>query len=542
MGRMAIMQNVRPHGALLSDAEKNSKDCKAVTLRNGRELEEVHINIPLVELLQEVAKYEKYIKEVVANKRRWTEFETVPFTKKCNSRVRSKIPPKLKDPGSFTISINIVNIKVGLELCDLGASINLMPTFVFRTLGLGEPRPMTITLQLADQSLAYLDGIIEDVLVKMSMTVDGQEATFDVFKATKLPAYYEELKMIIVVEPELTNAGLDHFLASRDLLETALVYGEDFMIDAEIKECLSILDTSCSYLQANTPFEELDKPESWKKQKPSIEEAPVLKLNPLPPHLRYSFLGSGDTLPVILSAHLIDVQVEHVLRKLRDRIRALGWSITYIRGISSSYCMHKILLEEDSKPSVEFQRRLNPIMEEVVKKEIMISLEDQEKTTFKVPYSMYFPALHDGYFHRYGGKLYGEGIVLGHKISSEGIEVHKVKIEAIEKLPPPVSVWGVRSFLGHVGFYRRFIKYFSKVANPMCKLLEKDVKFVFNKACLTTFDELKKRLVSAPIIIAPDWSLSFILMCDASDFAMGAVLGQKRDKIFSSYLLCQQDT
>ncbi|XP_059310171.1 uncharacterized mitochondrial protein AtMg00860-like [Lycium ferocissimum] len=125
-----------------------------------------------------------------------------------------------------------------------------------------------------------------------------------------------------------------------------------------------------------------------------------------------------------------------------------------------------------------------------------------------------------------------EGIVLGHKISSKGIEVDKAKIEAIEKLPPPVSVRGVRSFLGYTGFYRRFIKDFSKVANPMCKLLEKNMKFVFNEACLTAFDELKRRLVLAPIIIAPDWSLPFILMCDASDFAVGAVLGQKRDKIF----------
>ncbi|XP_059310015.1 uncharacterized protein LOC132061175 [Lycium ferocissimum] len=167
MGRMTLYANVGPPGALPSDTEKNSKECKAVTLRNGRELEEVHINILLVELLQEVPKYAKYIKDVVANKWRWTEFETVALTEECSSRVRSKISPKLKDPGSFTISITIGNIEVGLALCDLGASINLMPTSVFRTLGLGEPRPTIITLQLADRSLAYPDGIIEDVLVKV---------------------------------------------------------------------------------------------------------------------------------------------------------------------------------------------------------------------------------------------------------------------------------------------------------------------------------------------------------------------------------------
>ncbi|XP_060202541.1 uncharacterized protein LOC132630965 [Lycium barbarum] len=130
-------------------------------------LKHVHINIPLVELLQEVSKYAKYIKDVVANKRHWTEFETVALTEECSSIARSKIPLKLKDPGSFTISITIGNNEVGLALCDLGASINLMPTPVFRTLALGEPRPIIVTLQLADRSLAYLDCIIEDVLVKV---------------------------------------------------------------------------------------------------------------------------------------------------------------------------------------------------------------------------------------------------------------------------------------------------------------------------------------------------------------------------------------
>ncbi|XP_060177712.1 uncharacterized protein LOC132607635 [Lycium barbarum] len=505
--------------------------------------------------------------------------------------------------------------------------------------------------------LATVDTVIRVRDGKMSMTVNGQEATFDVFKATRLPAHYEDLKMISVVEPELTNAELDHFLASRDPLETTLVYREDLMIDAEVEECLSILDTSCAYLRAHTPFEELDRPESWKKPKPSIEEAPVLELKPLPPHLRYAFLGSGDTLPVILSAYLNDVQVERVLRVLRDRIRALGWSIADIRGISSSFCMHKILLEEGSKPSIECQRRLNPIMKEVKEgitvveneknelvsqrtvtgwricidyrkmnnatrkdhfplpfmdqmldrlaghdyycfldgysgyNQIMIALEDQEKTTFTCPYGTFafrrmpfglcnapgtfqrcmmaiFTDMVENYvevfmddFSVFGDSfddclnhldavlarceetnlvlnwekchfMVREGIVLGHKISGKGIEVDKAKIEAIERLPPPVSVRGVRSFLGHAGFYRRFIKDFSKVANPLCRLLEKDVKFVFNEACLTTFEELKRRLVSAPIIVAPDWSLPFILMCDASDFAVGAVLGQKRDRIF----------
>ncbi|XP_060177749.1 uncharacterized mitochondrial protein AtMg00860-like [Lycium barbarum] len=120
-----------------------------------------------------------------------------------------------------------------------------------------------------------------------------------------------------------------------------------------------------------------------------------------------------------------------------------------------------------------------------------------------------------------------EGIVLGHKVSKRGLEIDRVKVEVIEKLPPSVSVKGVRSFLGHAGFYRRFIKDFSKISSPMCRLLEKEVKFLFDDVCIKAFEGLKKRLVTAPIIIAPDWNLPFELMCDASDNAVGAVLGQR---------------
>ena len=119
-----------------------------------------------------------------------------------------------------------------------------------------------------------------------------------------------------------------------------------------------------------------------------------------------------------------------------------------------------------------------------------------------------------------------EGIVIGHKISSKGIEVDKSKIETIEKLPPPSSVKAIRSFLGHAGFYRRFIKDFSNIAKPLTKLLEKDVPFYFDQECLEAFNTLKDKLINAPIIIALDWNLPFELMCDARDFAVGAVLGQ----------------
>ncbi|XP_050254823.1 uncharacterized protein LOC126700654 [Quercus robur] len=125
-----------------------------------------------------------------------------------------------------------------------------------------------------------------------------------------------------------------------------------------------------------------------------------------------------------------------------------------------------------------------------------------------------------------------EGIVLGHRVSSKGIEVDRAKIVTIEKLPPAKNVKGIRSFLGHAGFYRRFIKDFSKLSKPLCNLLEKNSAFDFDDVCLQAFNAIKEKLISAPVMIVPDWSQPFEVMCDASDFAIGAVLGQKRDKLF----------
>nr|GFA61820.1 reverse transcriptase domain-containing protein [Tanacetum cinerariifolium] len=127
-----------------------------------------------------------------------------------------------------------------------------------------------------------------------------------------------------------------------------------------------------------------------------------------------------------------------------------------------------------------------------------------------------------------------EGIVLGHKISKKGIEVDKAKIKVISKLPHPTTVKGVRSFLRHAGFYPRFIKDFSKISRPMTHLLEKNSPFIFSNECIQAFRTLKEKLTEAPILIAPNWDQPFELMCDASDYAVGAVLGQRVEKHFRS--------
>ncbi|KAL4369346.1 hypothetical protein GQ457_05G019230 [Hibiscus cannabinus] len=295
-------------------------------------------------------------------------------------------------------------------------------------------------------------------------------------------------------------------------------------------------------------------------------------------------------------------QEERLIATLRQHKEALGWTIADIKGISPTICMHKILLDDNHKPTVDAQRRLNQAMKDVVRKEILkwldagynqiaIAPEDQSKTTFTCPYGTFafrrmpfglcnapatfqrcmtviFSDLNEDCleifmddFSTFGEDfdnclsnlekvlkrcketnlvlnwekchfMVDEGIVLGHKISSKGMEVDKAKIEVISKLPPPTTVKGIRSFLGHAGFYRRFIEDFSKITKPLCSLLEQGRPFEFNENCTKAFNLLKQKLVTAPIVELPDWKLPFELMCDASDYAVGAVLGQRKGKIF----------
>jgi hypothetical protein len=123
-----------------------------------------------------------------------------------------------------------------------------------------------------------------------------------------------------------------------------------------------------------------------------------------------------------------------------------------------------------------------------------------------------------------------EGIVLGHKISEKEIEVDKAKIEVIEQLWPPTNVKEIHSFLGHAGFYQRFIQIFSQIARPLTHLLAKDALFIFTEECLQSFHTLEKALISTPVIQPPEWHPPFEIMRDASDYAVGAVLSQSKGK------------
>nr|GEX49612.1 DNA-directed DNA polymerase [Tanacetum cinerariifolium] len=321
----------------------------------------------------------------------------------------------------------------------------------------------------------------------------------------------------------------------------------------------------------------------------------------LPPHLEYEFLEGDDKLPVRIAKDLSDEEKTALIKVLKSYKRAIAWKLFDIKGINSEFYTHQILMEEDFKPTVQHQRRVNPKIQDVIKKEggfTIVENEENEliltrlvmglrvcidyrklneatrKDHFSLPFidqmlkrlagNEHVSKMYDGYLSQYDrktmevfmddflvfGNSFGtclsylektlkwcedtnlclnwekshfmikEGIVLGHKISKNRMEVDKAKVDVIAKLAHPTTVKGIRSFFSYAGFYRRFIQDFSKIARPITRLLEKDTPFFFSKECVEAFQTLKKKLTEAPILIALDWDLPFELMCDTSDFVI----------------------
>ncbi|KAK4853941.1 hypothetical protein QYF36_016693 [Acer negundo] len=309
----------------------------------------LHINIPFVEALAQMPTYVKFLKDLLSNKRKLEEFEIVALTEKCSAILQNKLPPKLKDPGKFTIPCTIGNSEFSKALIDSGASINLMPYSVSKKLNVGEVKPTHITLQLADRSIKYPRGVMEDVLVKvdnlyfpvdfvilemeedvkihlllgrpflktacalinvkdekMTLRVGDEQVVIDMSKATKRPSDEGDCFRVEVVEPMIQE-----YLRKenpKEPLEVCVVHGvieEDE--DLEVEECAKQLNSlPLRTLRGRFHFEKLGvrKP----KLSPSIEKAPTLELKQLPSHLRYAFLGESSTLSVIISASLSKIE------------------------------------------------------------------------------------------------------------------------------------------------------------------------------------------------------------------------------------------
>nr|GEU67046.1 hypothetical protein [Tanacetum cinerariifolium] len=430
------------------------------------------------------------IKSLIENKEKLSEMARTPLNEHCSAVLLKKLPEKLGDPGKFLIRCDFPGMAECLALADLGASINLMPYSVWKRLSLPDLTPTCMILELADRLISRPVGVAEDVYVKQSyLDPDGD---------------------ILLLEAFLNDDPSSPLLNQRNHLSE---------VSKELKMC-----------EAET-------------KKSSVDEPPVVELKALPPYLEYAFLESDDKLPVIIAKDLSVEEKTALISVLNSHNRAIAWKLSDIKAIRKDhfplpfmdhmlerlagnqyYCFldgFLVIFKFPSIPRIKkkttftypyrtfayrrmpfglynapgtFQGCMMAIFHDMIEKTMEVFMDDfsvfgnsfqcclshLEKMLKRCEDTNLCLNWEKSHF------MVKECIVLGHKISKQGIEVDKVKVDVISKLPHPTTVKGIRSFLGH----------------------------------------------AAPILIAPDWDMPFELMCDASDFAIGAVLGQRRDKNF----------
>ncbi|XP_057487288.1 uncharacterized protein LOC130773354 [Actinidia eriantha] len=515
---------------------------------------QVQVNIPILDVIKQIPSYAKFLKDLCTVKRKLHVRETAMMNESQSAILQCKTTPKYKDPGCPTISCTIGGHRIDRALLDLGSSVNLLPYSVYKELGLGELSPTRVTLELADRSIKIPRGIIEDVLIQ----VDSVYYPVDFIVLDTHPMEEDSSKHripVILGRPFLATSNaiihcrngllklsfgnmtleMNIFTVGKQKGEVDQVEEVDFIESIVQDHCMSYRDLSkigegselCMHVGHWTPTFELLTPSAIKPSS-SEENPPIPERKPLPSTLKYAFLGEGESYPVVISSSLSEGQEESVLKVLKSHRKALGWTIADLHGISPLMCTHCIYLEEESKPVRQMQRRLNPNMKEVVRGEVLKLLDA----------GIIYPISDSKWVSPTQVVPKKSGVTVVKNELNElvptriqtGIEVDQAKVELIQRLPTPKSVRDIRSFLGHAGFYRRFIEGFSAISRPLCHLLSLEVPFVWTPQCQKAFDKLKGLLTTAPIIRSPDWSLPFELMCDASDYAVGAVLGQKVDK------------
>nr|GEV58952.1 reverse transcriptase domain-containing protein [Tanacetum cinerariifolium] len=676
----------------------------------------LHSELSFADSLLYMPKFALMFKSLLNNKEKLFNLATTPMNENCLVVTLKKLPEKLGDPEKFLIPCDFLEFDECLTLADLGASINLMPLSIWKKLSLPELTSTQMILELVDRSMTRPAGIAEDVFVKvgkpflqtgralidvyseeLTLRVDNEAITFKVGQTLKYSYNDTEsinrVNVIDVACEEYVQEVLGFFDNSKSgnptLISNLIIAlsspsltpfeGGDFILE-ETEACLTN-----ESIPSRIDDTDLDVEGDIRLLEELLNNDP--SLSPLPP----KELNRTDKLLVIITKDLKDDDKEALLKELKSHKRVITWKISDIKGIDPRFCTHKILMEDDFKPTVQIQRRVNLKIHEVIKKEviklldagmiypisdspwvspihcvpkkggitvvenenneliptrlvtgwriridyqklndatrkdhfplpfmdqmlerlagnefycfldgffgyfpILIDPQDQEKTTFTCPYGTFsYRRMPFGLYNAHGtfqrcmmaifhdmiektmevfmddflvfGDSFSsclshldamlqrckdtnlvinwekchfmvkEGIVLGHKILKNRLEFDRAKVDVIAKLPHPTIVKGVRNFLGHVGFYQRFIEDFSKIARPMTHLLEKETPFVFSKYCIDSFETLKKKLTEASILVFPDWNLPFELMFDASDFAIGAVLGQQKEMLSVVY-------
>eukprot|EP00268_Persea_americana_P007095 TRINITY_DN12609_c0_g1_i10.p1 TRINITY_DN12609_c0_g1~~TRINITY_DN12609_c0_g1_i10.p1 ORF type:complete len:354 (-),score=46.75 TRINITY_DN12609_c0_g1_i10:2790-3851(-) len=343
---------------------------------------------------------QKFLKDLCTFKRTTNVPKKAFLAQQASSIISCPTPIKYKDPGCPTISCQIGKHHIEKALLDLGASVNLFSYSIYEELGLGDLKKTNVTLQLADASIRYPKGVVEDVLIKvgdfvfpidfvvldtkhtfgakpkipvilgrpflvtsnalinyrngvMQISFGTMTVQVNIFNVNKQPPEDDDGVLEISYIHKLVENHLPQ-LKLEDPLEACLAhFGSDFDVDGHIEEVNALLDSTpsmdCSKWQ---PKQETLTP-SASPPVPSIVEPPKLELKPLPDTLKYVFLGQLETLPMIIASDSDPVQEEKLVKILDEHKEAIGWSITDIKGISPSVVQHRIHLEENAKESHE---------------------------------------------------------------------------------------------------------------------------------------------------------------------------------------------
>ncbi|KAK8350297.1 hypothetical protein V6Z12_A06G199200 [Gossypium hirsutum] len=358
-----------PFPGWLNQCRKSKEDKEILeTFRN------VEINLPLLDAIRKISRYAKFLKELCTNKQKLTGNEKVSVGENVSAVLQRKMPAKYKDRGMFGILCKINYLGIKKAMCDLGASKNVMPYSIYESLNAGFLTKTGVIIQLADRSVVHPEGVLEDVLVKVNEII--------------FPTDFYVIKM-----EEDNTTGSSDLLLGRPFLSTASIKIDvrsgtlTMEFDGEIvkfnvydaishpSEILSVNYVDIIYSLVDETFESIyeDKFEylskdyefvnallslSDTKLLPSVVQALELELKPLPEHLKYAFLGTGNTLPIIISNKLFKPEEESLIQVLKSHKEAIGWTIADLKGISPLTCTQKFYLEENTKPKREVQRHV----------------------------------------------------------------------------------------------------------------------------------------------------------------------------------------
>ncbi|CAJ2645117.1 unnamed protein product [Trifolium pratense] len=392
---------------LLSNPQVQSSPIEKEFKKFMKVLNKLEMAIPLVEALEQMPSYAKFLKELLTKKRKPLDDEMVSMTEECSALIQRKLPQKKKDPGSFTIPCSIGDLTIGKALCDLGASVNLMPLSMMKKIPGAVAKPTKMSLSLADRSIVYPEGILHDVLVRVGgfvfpadfvvldmeedknweplllgrpflatgralidvelgelmLRTDGEQILFNVFEAMKQHDDDTQCFRIELVDEVIEDIfKVQH---SSSTLEKVLVNSMDNLEDEwerEIELCLSNLNAN--RIDESPKFENLLEVNNT-DQMEDERKAPELKQ--LPSHLKYVFLSDDASFPAIISSKLTHLEEEKLLRVLKSNKAAMGWTISDLKGISPTFCMHKIKLDAEFKPWIHSGRNDGTTEEEALR-------------------------------------------------------------------------------------------------------------------------------------------------------------------------------